>query len=70
MGFPITPSMVAFTPEGTAIGDAAKIYLSKDPKNTVFDSKRMIGQQFSAEVVQNDKKNWPFKMQADAQGRA
>ena len=43
MGYPITHSMVAFTPEGTAVGDAAKIYLSRDPKNTVFDAKRIIG---------------------------
>ncbi len=51
MGYPITPSIVAFTPDGKAVGDSAKIYLSKDPKNTVYDAKRMIGQQFSAEVV-------------------
>ena len=43
MGYPITPSMVAFTSEGRAIGDSAKIYLSKDPKNTVYDAKRLIG---------------------------
>ena len=44
MGYPITPSMVAFTPDGKVVGDNAKIYLAKDPKNTVYDAKRMIGQ--------------------------
>jgi molecular chaperone DnaK (HSP70) len=43
MGYPITPSMVAFTPDGKVVGDNAKIYLAKDPKNTVYDAKRMIG---------------------------
>lgn len=43
MGYPITPSMVAYTSDGKAVGDAAKIYLSKDPKNTVYDAKRLIG---------------------------
>ena len=43
MGFPITPSIVAFTPEGKVVGESAKIYLSKESKNTIYDSKRMIG---------------------------
>ena len=44
MGYPITPSMVAFTTDGKVVGDNARIYLAKDPKNTVYDAKRMIGQ--------------------------
>jgi molecular chaperone DnaK (HSP70) len=36
--------MVAFTPGGVAVGEAAKIYKMKDPKNTVYDAKRLIGQ--------------------------
>ena len=43
MGYPITPSMVSFTPDGIVVGDNAKIYLAKDPKSTVYDAKRMIG---------------------------
>jgi molecular chaperone DnaK (HSP70) len=43
MGYPITPSIVAFTPEGKVVGESAKIYLSKEAKNTIYDSKRMIG---------------------------
>ena len=69
MGYPITPSMVAFTPEGKVVGDTAKIYLSKDSKNTVYDAKRMIGQQFLNKVIQDDKKNWPFEVKSDAAGR-
>ena len=30
-GFPITPSIVAFTPEGTVVGETARLQLVKDP---------------------------------------
>jgi molecular chaperone DnaK (HSP70) len=51
LGFPITPSIVAFTSEGKAVGETARIQMSKDPLNTIYDAKRMIGMQFSSEVV-------------------
>jgi len=58
----ITPSYVAFTDEERLIGDAAKNQLTSNPKNTVFDAKRLIGRQFSEKAVQQDMKYFPFKV--------
>ena len=57
-----TPSYIAFTDTERFIGDAAKNQSSMNPKNTVFDAKRLIGRQFSDKCVQNDIKNWPFSV--------
>ena len=57
-----TPSYIAFTDTERLIGDAAKNQSSMNPKNTVFDAKRLIGRQFSDQCVQNDIKNWPFSV--------
>jgi len=57
-----TPSYVAFTDNERFIGDAAKNQSSMNPKNTIFDAKRLIGRQFSDNSVQNDIKNWPFSV--------
>ena len=57
----ITPSYVAFTPEGERlIGDAAKNQLTTNPENTVFDAKRMIGRTWDDPAVQKDIKHYPF----------
>lgn len=59
----ITPSYVAFTPEGERlIGDAAKNQLTTNPENTVFDVKRLIGREWTDSSVQHDIKMWPFKV--------
>ena len=39
-----TPSYVAFTDSERLIGDAAKNQVAMNPHNTVFDAKRLIGQ--------------------------
>lgn len=41
----ITPSYVAFTDEERLIGDAAKNQATSNPKNTVYDVKRLIGRE-------------------------
>ncbi|KAM7514650.1 hypothetical protein LguiA_004233 [Lonicera macranthoides] len=57
-----TPSYVAFTNSGRLIGDSAKNQVNTNPRNTVYDSKRLIGRRFSDPGVQRDLKNWPFKV--------
>lgn len=57
-----TPSYVAFTDNERLIGDAAKNQTAMNPKNTVFDAKRLIGRKFSDKKVQDDMKDWSFKV--------
>jgi len=59
----ITPSYVAFTEDGERlVGDAAKNQLTSNPKNTIFDAKRLIGRNWADPTVQNDAKYFPFKL--------
>ncbi|XP_062409442.1 endoplasmic reticulum chaperone BiP-like [Sardina pilchardus] len=59
----ITPSCVAFTAEGERlIGDAAKIQLTSNPENTVFNAKRFIGRTWNHSSVQQDITYLPFKV--------
>merc|ERR1712076_162257 len=57
-----TPSYVAFTDTERLIGDAAKNQVARNPENTVFDAKRLIGRKHSDPIVQADIKLWPFKV--------
>ncbi|XP_025410916.1 heat shock protein 68-like [Sipha flava] len=60
-----TPSYVAFTDTERLIGDGAKNQVAMNPKNTVFDAKRLIGRRFDDEKTQADMKHWPFKVVND-----
>ena len=66
MGNRTTPSQVAFSGSERLIGDAAKNQGTSNPKNTVFDAKRLIGRKFSDKIVQNDIKLWPFTVVVDS----
>ncbi len=55
-----TPSYVGFTDTERLIGDAAKNQVAMNPRNTVFDAKRLIGRKFDDTAVQQDMKHWPF----------
>lgn len=67
----ITPSYVAFLPDGTRlIGDAAKNQASQNPARTIFDVKRLIGRKFNDASVQKDKSLFPFKLIGNKQGKA
>merc|ERR1711998_758863 len=65
-GINTTPSYVAFTETERLIGDAAKNQTARNPTNTVFDAKRLIGRKFSDRTVQDDCALWPFKVESGA----
>ncbi|PIM96599.1 Heat shock protein 70 [Candidatus Hodgkinia cicadicola] len=60
-----TPSYVAFTDSERLIGDAAKNQVAMNPKNTVFDAKRLIGRRYDDPKIQEDLKHWPFNVVND-----
>ena len=64
-----TPSYVAFTDSDRLIGDAAKNQASQNPKNTVFDAKRLIGRKFTDDSVQNDVKHFTYKVKPDSSNK-
>jgi L1 cell adhesion molecule like protein len=64
-GSRIIPSYVSFTDEEKLVGDAAKNQSTMNPKNTVYDAKRLIGRKFSDETVQEDAKLWSFAVEGD-----
>eukprot|EP00928_Gymnodinium_smaydae_P025024 TRINITY_DN2006_c1_g1_i1.p2 TRINITY_DN2006_c1_g1~~TRINITY_DN2006_c1_g1_i1.p2 ORF type:complete len:754 (+),score=234.79 TRINITY_DN2006_c1_g1_i1:95-2263(+) len=57
-----TPSFVAFTESEKLVGDPAKSQAARNPANTVYDAKRLIGRKFQDAAVQSDLKLWPFKV--------
>jgi L1 cell adhesion molecule like protein len=69
MGERITPSYVSFLGYDKYIGEGGKSLVVKNPENTIFDSKRLIGRNFSDPIVQKDMKSWPFKIKEDHKNR-
>ena len=60
------PSMVCFKENREIlVGSSAKNNMAEYPESTIFDSKRLIGLKFKNPAVQNDIKNWPFKVIED-----
>ncbi|XP_048490841.1 heat shock 70 kDa protein 1-like [Beta vulgaris subsp. vulgaris] len=59
-----TPSWVAFNDSERFIGEAALNQATRNPANTIFEAKRLIGRKFSEDSVQKDMKFWPFKVTA------
>ena len=58
------PSYVSFTAEERLIGEPAKSSVSSNPTNTVFDSKRLIGQNFNDPKVQSDMKYFTYNVKS------
>ena len=63
------PSFVSFTDEERIVGEAAKSMSATNPKNTVFDAKRLIGRTFDDPAIQKDLANWPFNVVNDGNNR-
>jgi len=56
-----TPSIVAFTKDGTRlVGVLAKRQAVTNPENTIFSAKRFVGQEYAN--VANETKNVPYKV--------
>lgn len=62
LGNRTTPSYVSFNEHERLIGETAKMQANSNLKNTIFDSKRLIGRKYSDIEVQEDIKKWPFKI--------
>ncbi|KAJ9050503.1 Hsp70 chaperone [Entomophthora muscae] len=58
----VTPSYVAFTGDGRLVGDAAANQAIQNPASTIFGIKRIIGGRFSDKAIQEDIKQWPFRV--------
>lgn len=69
MGDRTTPSYVSFNKEERLVGGSAKNQCARNPQNTVFDAKRLIGRQFNDTIVQSDMKLWPFAVQKGPSGK-
>jgi L1 cell adhesion molecule like protein len=64
----ITPSYVAFTDSERLIGESAKYQAAANPKNTIFDAKRLIGRKMD-ETVRADMAHWPFVVKPNADNK-
>ena len=64
-GSRIIPSYVSFGEIEKLVGDAAKNQSTMNPKNTIYDTKRLIGRKYTDDVVQKDVKLWSFAVSGD-----
>jgi heat shock 70kDa protein 1/2/6/8 len=60
LGNRTTPSFVAFNETERLIGQSAKNQAVSNPKNTVYDIKRIIGRKFNDQEIQQDIKHYSF----------
>lgn len=63
------PSYVAFNNDERLVGESAKNQASMNPKNTVYDSKRLIGRKYDDNHIQNDIKLWAFNVVKDGDNK-
>ena len=60
-----TPSWVAFTDVEKLVGQPAKSQAAQNPKNTIYDIKRLMGHKFSDKVVQDELKHLAYTVIPD-----
>jgi len=68
-GSRIIPSYVGFTDEEKLVGEPAKNQSTMNPKNTVYDAKRLIGRKYDDPSVVEDCKLWSFKVTKDSNNK-
>src|SRR5438128_8202091 len=59
-GRPLLPSVVAFTPDGIVVGEAARRQLARRPADTVYSVKRLMGRGY--EDVKDEVRFLPFRI--------
>lgn len=57
-----TPSCISFTEHGYLLGEGAMEHLIENPKYTIIDAKRLIGQKFKSTHVQNLISKYSFEV--------
>ena len=60
-----TPSYLSFTDEGRLIGDIAKNKITRNPTNTLYNIKRLVGRKFGDKEIQDYLQSFPFKVIKD-----
>lgn len=65
-----TPSIVAFTKDGTTCGESAKRQAVTNPKNTFYAVKRLIGRKFTDAMVKHHIEMVPYEVVAADNGDA
>lgn len=63
------PSYVAFDGAKRLTGQTAKNQSTRNPTNTVYDVKRIIGQRLDAQGVEQDIRRFPFTVKGDSENK-
>jgi Fe-S protein assembly chaperone HscA len=64
-GRALLPSIVAFTPAGVVVGEAARRQLARNPARTIYSVKRLMGRGY--EDVKGDLAHFPFEVVPSAE---
>jgi molecular chaperone DnaK len=65
----LTPSIVAFPPSGEVkVGHAARELRLRDPHNTIYSVKRLLGRPFDSPLVQEARQKLPFALEKGPTG--
>src|SRR5512144_2649420 len=64
-GRALLPSVVAFTPDGVVVGEAARRQLARNPRRTVYSVKRLMGRGW--DDVKGEVEHFPFEVVPSAE---